>query len=179
MALVDLRPQSRGRLLSANQALCELVDRSAEDVRSATGIAHASRGREEILRDDLKLLAIDPLARVEAQVRCLHADGHIVWTSLIGASVTGEESPQYAVVHLMDIGERKRFEGQLQYLADHDSLTGLFNRRRFEDELVRALAHTARYGECGALLMLDLDGFTQTLLHSVIPEGERQRAYPG
>ena len=30
-----------------------------------------------------------------------------------------------------DITERKGFEAQLQFLADHDVLTGLFNRRRF------------------------------------------------
>jgi len=59
----------------------------------------------------------------------------------------------------VEIGERKRFEGQLQHLADHDSLTGLFNRRRFDEELIRALAGAKRYGERGAVLMLDLDGF--------------------
>ena len=58
-----------------------------------------------------------------------------------------------------DVSERKRFEGQLQHLADHDTLTGLFNRRRFEEELTRELARARRYGTRGAVLALDLDHF--------------------
>src|SRR5690606_14812525 len=36
---------------------------------------------------------------------------------------------------LRDVTERTRFEAQLRHLADHDHLTALFNRRRFEREL--------------------------------------------
>jgi diguanylate cyclase (GGDEF)-like protein len=63
------------------------------------------------------------------------------------------------VFHLLDIGERKRFEGELQHLADHDVLTGLFNRRRFEHELERAIANADRYEDRCAVLLIDLDGF--------------------
>jgi diguanylate cyclase (GGDEF)-like protein len=48
---------------------------------------------------------------------------------------------------------------ELARLANHDLLTGLVNRRRFEDELGARLAETRRYGTSGALLVLDLDRF--------------------
>ena len=169
MALVDLAEESRGVLLSANQALCDLVGRSSDTLAVVALAALLHPDDAVALRRDLDLLAIDHLARTEAHVRCLHGDGHLVWTSLVGAAVAGDDSPRMAVFHLMDIGERKRFEGQLQHLADHDSLTGLFNRRRFEEELTRALAHATRYRERGAVLMLDLDGFkhvNDTMGHS-------------
>jgi len=48
---------------------------------------------------------------------------------------------------------------ELRHLADHDALTGLPNRRRFEQDLARHLAHVRRYGPEGAVLVLDLDCF--------------------
>ena len=58
-----------------------------------------------------------------------------------------------------DISERRRFEAQLVHLANHDPLTGLFNRRRFDEELDRHLSEAQRYDLHGALLFLDLDQF--------------------
>jgi len=50
---------------------------------------------------------------------------------------------------------------ELRRQASHDSLTGLKNRRRFEEDLRAELARSRRYGVSGALLMLDLDHFKQ------------------
>ena len=58
-----------------------------------------------------------------------------------------------------DVSERQRFEAQLIELANSDALTGLFNRRRFEEELEARLASGRRYGISGALLFLDVDQF--------------------
>jgi diguanylate cyclase (GGDEF)-like protein/PAS domain S-box-containing protein len=52
---------------------------------------------------------------------------------------------------LRDVTERRRFESELRRLADHDHLTALFNRRRFEEELAACPR--------GAVLLLDLDRF--------------------
>jgi diguanylate cyclase (GGDEF)-like protein/PAS domain S-box-containing protein len=57
--------------------------------------------------------------------------------------------------------EREAVEERLRHMADHDALTGLYNRRRFEEELERHVALGRRYGMSGALLLLDLDDFKQ------------------
>jgi len=59
----------------------------------------------------------------------------------------------------MDMTARKKAELRLAWLADHDSLTGLYNRRRFEQELEDAIASAVQDQKTGALLFFDLDQF--------------------
>jgi diguanylate cyclase (GGDEF)-like protein/PAS domain S-box-containing protein len=56
-----------------------------------------------------------------------------------------------------DVTEREKARLKLQDLADHDPLTGLLNRRRFEEELSRHISRASRYGNGGAVLVVDLD----------------------
>lgn len=58
-----------------------------------------------------------------------------------------------------DVTGRQGIEERLWHLANHDSLSGLFNRRRFMEELDRELLAARRSGEPGAVLILDLDRF--------------------
>lgn len=57
-----------------------------------------------------------------------------------------------------DIAERRRLESDLEFLADHDPLTKLFNRRRLPLAVGEAVAE-ARSGRSGVLLYMDLDNF--------------------
>ncbi len=61
--------------------------------------------------------------------------------------------------HIGQYFMRKHSEKQLELMATHDTLTGLFNRRRFHEELEKCLTYSRRYGTCGALLFIDLDKF--------------------
>jgi diguanylate cyclase (GGDEF)-like protein len=75
-----------------------------------------------------------------------------------------------ALVLIWSRGERMR---ELRLQASHDPLTGLKNRRRFEEDLRTELARAHREKTVGAVLMLDLDNFKQvndTLGH---PTGDR------
>lgn len=69
-------------------------------------------------------------------------DGSTVWSGFI-----------------TDITEQKRSEERIHQLAFYDELTGLPNRRLFEDRIDRAIAASARHGQFGALLYIDLDDF--------------------
>lgn len=58
-----------------------------------------------------------------------------------------------------DVTRERQTADQLIYLAERDALTGLFNRRRFQDELSRLLNESDRQGRHGALIFFDLDEF--------------------
>ncbi|MBT9613281.1 MAG: EAL domain-containing protein [Burkholderiales bacterium] len=58
-----------------------------------------------------------------------------------------------------DVTRERQTAEQLIYLAERDSLTGLFNRHRFQEELGRMLVDADRRNSRGALLFFDLDEF--------------------
>ena len=69
-----------------------------------------------------------------------------------------------------DITERKANEDKVEYLAFHDPLTDLPNRRLLLDRLERSLFSQVRKSRSGALLLLDMDDFktlNDTLGHDV------------
>lgn len=55
--------------------------------------------------------------------------------------------------------DREQAEARLVWLADHDPLTQLFNRRRFHADFERVLDQAVRFGHQGAILFFDLDQF--------------------
>ena len=59
---------------------------------------------------------------------------------------------------LARLRKAERTETELRYLADHDSLTGLLDRRRFRGELDQYVSFSARYGGQGAVMIVDIDG---------------------
>ena len=156
MLLVD----PANELLRANGAMHELLGYEAGTLEgmSITDIT--------VLDDLPATLAV--IARLRAgeiptaqlEKRFARADGSILWAHVSAAPVFDEEGAErYRIVHVLDITERKRMEESLHHLADHDSLTGLWNRRRFTEELERRLAWCRRYAEDAVLVELDLDNF--------------------
>lgn len=65
----------------------------------------------------------------------------------------------YFVVVIRNISKQKETEKKLRKLALRDYLTGVLNRRGFEEELKKIISYSLRYHHSFLLLFLDLDGF--------------------
>jgi len=82
---------------------------------------------------------------------------HMLWT------INFHYDPQGAITCINSIGrditKRKESEHLLEYLATHDTLTGLPNRSLFSDRLRHALSLAKRSSNHVAVMFIDLDDF--------------------
>jgi diguanylate cyclase (GGDEF)-like protein/PAS domain S-box-containing protein len=156
MALVGLD----GQLIRVNQALCAIVGYSARELVTKT---FQELTHPDDLEADLELarqLLEGQIQEYHLEKRYIDANGWHVWINLSGTLVRdGHGNPRHFIAQVQNIHERKRLEDRLRDLADHDSLTGLRNRRVFEEALLIQVGRCQRYGEQAALLMIDLDDF--------------------
>lgn len=60
-----------------------------------------------------------------------------------------------------DITEQRKSEAQIQYLAQHDSLTGLFNRAAFNEHVHKVWEEAMREQRSFTILSLDIDRFSE------------------
>jgi diguanylate cyclase (GGDEF)-like protein/PAS domain S-box-containing protein len=74
-----------------------------------------------------------------------------------GASETKliEVATRYAGIAI----ERKRAEDRIQFMANHDALTGLPNRTLLNDRLTQAMLYARRYDRWATIAFVDLDNF--------------------
>ena len=109
--------------------------------------------QDEITR---KVFAGESVDRIETER--VRNDGRRITVSLTVSPVR-DASGRVVLASIIarDVTERKRYEARLRYLADHDQLTGLINRRRFEEDLKRELARAGRHHSLGAVLSIDID----------------------
>jgi diguanylate cyclase (GGDEF)-like protein/PAS domain S-box-containing protein len=140
------------RQLEAERGLFDLVPREERSIVVAAYQALAAG--ESPVRTEFHWRTLDgELRLIEWSNTALTGpDGSV--THVVGTGIDVTETRQWAA-------ERTAVEQRLRHIADHDALTGLYNRRRFEQELDRHITHGRRYGMDGALLVMDLDRFKQ------------------
>src|SRR3954462_11920120 len=105
------------------------------------------------------------------QVACVphfDAGGEVLGFYMLANDVTqlkrAPEDLRYAAIQLQHDARR------LEFLAHHDTLTGLPNRAMFSERAREAVAHARRHQKTAALLFIDLDNFktvNDTLGHDV------------
>ncbi|MCK5668709.1 MAG: diguanylate cyclase, partial [Gammaproteobacteria bacterium] len=92
--------------------------------------------------------------------RYIHKDGYLLWASLcVSLTCDAEGIPLYGVAQIQDITKQKEHSDELNYLASHDPLTGLVNRREFEHRTERLLSTIQNDKSEHALCFMDLDQF--------------------
>lgn len=94
----------------------------------------------------------------ECEVRLLSQKKKLVWLSISAVTDDNGAISNYLVM-ATDISEVRKSREQLEFMANHDILTGLPNRVLLFDRLEHAVAALKRSGRLGALLFIDIDHF--------------------
>ncbi len=166
IAVLDLA----GRVLQVNDALAGLAGRSARGVVGEPFADLSPEHREKMVTHLQRTLDAPGSLLVGdwTLVGPRGTESHVSLTSRVLRSPDG--TPDAILVNVVDFSEQRRYEERLTFLADHDPLTGLLNRRRFDEVLDGALRRAGLFGQPGALLLLDLDHFKEvndTMGHGV------------
>lgn len=88
-------------------------------------------------------------------------DGGWIWLLARGRAVEhdAEGRPLRVVGSFMDVSARKALEQKIEYMANHDALTGLANRHALDAALRDRIADYRSRSAGAVLMVIDLDGF--------------------
>jgi diguanylate cyclase (GGDEF)-like protein/PAS domain S-box-containing protein len=149
-----------GSIVRVNTAMAVMVGMEPYEM-VGHGFGEYETPGETRIQDHLGRLAFDRDEILDTECNLRDSGGHDVSVSLSSALVPDPVLGDIVMVNVVDISDRRRYLDRLAHLVDHDVLTGLANRRRFDSELQRHLDRCRRDGPTGALLLLDLDNFKQ------------------
>ena len=94
------------------------------------------------------------------EYRLRYRDGSYHWMFDHGAPFTDLDGKFAGYLgSCYDIEERKQYESQLEYQAQHDALTGLPNRNLLSDRISQVISHVRRHDGLVGVIFLDLDNF--------------------
>ncbi|MEG7525341.1 MAG: EAL domain-containing protein, partial [Chromatiales bacterium] len=149
----------QSRIQRVNRRFVEMTGYSPEDVFGKTpSILKSGRHDDRFYRNLWKQLTDSGSWQGEIWNQRRNGEVYPQWTSI---SLIRDDKG--TIIHylssMVDVSKQRRAEAEVEFLAYHDSLTGLPNRVLLFDRLNQALARSSRSGSIGASVFMDLDRF--------------------
>jgi diguanylate cyclase (GGDEF)-like protein/PAS domain S-box-containing protein len=155
MAVLDLE----GRFIEVNAALCRILGHDASWLLAhrMSDVLHPQDSEIDFRMRDSVLTGSAPSMMNE--VRLLNRRREVVWVQqAVGLLRDEEDMPLSYVAQFVNVTEAREARETLRFMATHDPLTQLLNRRELLARMSTVLAHSPRGGARMAVLFADLDG---------------------
>ncbi|MDF2177843.1 EAL domain-containing protein [Aliiglaciecola sp. CAU 1673] len=147
-----------GKLITTNPAMCSLFGYENEQQMLSecrnTSQLYANQADRQALLEEIKKNGVV----LGKEIRGVKRNGSEFWFS-ISVQMRRENKEEFMFGAIADITERKESNMSLEYMATHDPLTGVYNRREFERRLRKALRNAESQDSELTLLYMDLDQF--------------------
>jgi diguanylate cyclase (GGDEF)-like protein/PAS domain S-box-containing protein len=143
----------KGLITDCNEALSRMVGYSHDELVGTEILGYNAPEYREIVANNISAGIERPY---EGAV--LHKDGHRIPVELVGKEMP-YKGRHLRMTVVRDISDRKSAEERIQFLAHHDTLTGLPNRVMLMDRLEVMLASARRRSAPIGILFIDLDHF--------------------
>ncbi|MDQ1912351.1 sensor domain-containing diguanylate cyclase [Paenibacillus sp. GD4] len=151
---------SNGRISYVSPSLPTFFRRTAEAYAGTSWIDWVHENDRPVLEQSVLRLLRNGQPFTQ-EYRLPLSDGTYLWLEGKGTVLPSGDPQAYAAIYSRDISRLKQHEEQLTKLAYYDALTGLPNRRLFQDRYSQLLLSSKRYGHRLGILYLDLDDFKQ------------------
>lgn len=155
---------SQNTITWANHRLFEILGLNQEDIlfKPSTVLLKNDFYNKNIINiNQIEVVSKPKESQFEFEIQWVRPDQREIWCWLQGHFIDPKQPERGEIWTLEDITEQKENQQELSYLAYHDPLTKLFNRRAF-DEKFEYLLFLAREAQTGcAFLFLDIDAFKE------------------
>ena len=147
------------RVVSVNKSFTTITGYQEHEVVGKSTDFFRSDQHEHAFYRDVESV-VDENGRWQGEMMRRRKNGE-VFPSLCSISAVKDErgaTTNYVTV-FNDISSFKEYEAKLEFIAHHDSLTGLPNRALFQERFRQALSRARRHDATVAVLFIDLDHF--------------------
>lgn len=141
--------------IRVNKVFASFFGYDEEEILGMNAFDFVAPESHELVRRKIR---IDDQEPYEALMR--RKNGEKFWAILRGRNITLDGKPM-RISTVFDITSIKEKEKKILYLANHDYLTGTYNRRFFQEILSQRIEMLRRENHYGAILFIDLDDFKE------------------
>lgn len=130
---IAVTDSNTGRFLKVNAKFEEITGRPAEALLNIDCMSITHPDDLKLHQDSMDLFNEKKMKHFTFENRFIRPDMSVVWINMNVSPFNMDGDSKCCLCMIFDITEKKRKESQIEYIKNHDILTGLYNRTYFEE----------------------------------------------